>query len=151
MRILYFLISASILLLDQLTKYLIIKFIPPLGYVEVLPMLNIVNVRNRGAAFGMFQNLGNTVFIIISLAAVIVMVIFIIKGAGDFIAFSLLLGGAAGNLTDRFLRGSVVDFIDVYAGKYHWPAFNVADSALTTGVFLLIISQIRDTSKKPEA
>ncbi|MDA8214107.1 MAG: signal peptidase II, partial [Nitrospiraceae bacterium] len=53
------------------------------------------------------------------------------------LSFSLILGGAAGNLTDRIIRGYVIDFLDVYAGRFHWPAFNVADSALTIGIFLL--------------
>jgi signal peptidase II len=66
----------------------------------------------------------------------------IMKDAGNRISYSLLLGGAAGNLLDRFLRGYVIDFLDVFAGTHHWPAFNVADSALSLGIILLLYKAV---------
>ena len=67
----------------------------------------------------------------------------LIKGKEDPLGLSLILGGATGNLMDRFFRGSVVDFIDVFAGRFHWPAFNVADSALTIGIGLIFLNLLR--------
>ncbi len=134
-----FLIATIVLILDQLTKYVISTYLKTYESIRVFPFFQIVHVRNKGAAFGMFQNLGNTVFIGISLVAIIIVVVMIIKSKDDRIAFSLILGGALGNLIDRLIRGYVVDFLDFYAGQYHWPAFNIADSALTIGIVFLFI------------
>ncbi|MEC4676388.1 MAG: signal peptidase II [Nitrospirota bacterium] len=139
-RIVYSLIIISlIVLLDQTTKYLARTYIDPSGVIGIMPGLNLVNVRNKGAAFGIFTSLGNTFFIIISIIAIIVMLWIIVKGLEDYRVFSFLAGGAAGNLIDRLALGSVVDFIDVSVSGYHWPAFNVADSSLTIGIFFMLI------------
>ena len=90
----------------------------------------------------MFKSFGSLFFIVVSTSAVIVLTVMIVKDAGNRIAYSLLLGGAAGNLLDRFLRGYVIDFLDVFAGSHHWPAFNVADSALSIGVILLLYKAV---------
>lgn len=126
-------------ILDQVTKYLANKFISSFGSVEILPFLHLVNVRNTGTAFGMFRDIGNNVFIIISLVAIAFIIFILIKGKDDYFSLSLILGGAVGNLIDRVFRGSVIDFIDVFAGRFHWPAFNVADSALTIGIGLIFL------------
>lgn len=139
MRKIAFIIIPLLVILDQATKYLADKFISPFSSVEILPFLNLVNVRNTGSAFGMFRDLGNNIFIIISLIAIGVIFFMLIKGKEDPLGLSLILGGAIGNLIDRLFRGSVVDFIDVFAGRHHWPAFNVADSALTIGIGLIFI------------
>lgn len=128
-----------LVILDQATKYLADKLINPLKPVELLPFLHLVNLRNEGAAFGMFKSFGNNIFIIISLVAIGVIFFMLIKGKEDPLGLFLILGGAIGNLIDRLFRGSVVDFIDVFAGWHHWPAFNVADSALTIGIGLIFI------------
>ncbi len=125
--------------MEQATKYLADKLIPPLKPVALLPFLHLVNMRNEGAAFGMFKSFGNNIFIIISLVAIGVIFFMLIKGKEDPLGLSLILGGASGNLIDRLFRGSVVDFIDVFAGRHHWPAFNLADSALTIGIGLIFI------------
>jgi len=139
MRKTAFIIIPLIIILDQATKYLVDKLISPFKPVELLPFLHLVNLRNEGAAFGMFKSFGNNIFIIISLVAIAVIFFMLMKGKEDPLGLSLTLGGAMGNLIDRLLRDSVVDFIDVFAGRHHWPAFNVADSALTIGIGLIFI------------
>ncbi|MCL4492604.1 MAG: signal peptidase II [Nitrospirae bacterium] len=134
----FFLIALSVFVLDQLAKYLIRTYIGPFDVIRVLPFFNIVYVENIGSAFGMFKGLGNTFFVIIALLAMALISALIIRDKDNRLIFSLILGGTAGNLMDRIIHGYVIDFLDVYAGRYHWPAFNVADSALTIGVALLI-------------
>ena len=134
----FFLIALSVFFLDQLAKYLIRTYIGPFDVIRVLPFFNIVYVENIGSAFGMFKGLGNTFFVIIALLAMALISALIIRDKDNRLIFSLILGGAAGNLMDRIIHGYVIDFLDVYAGRYHWPAFNVADSALTIGIALLI-------------
>lgn len=139
-RISYALIFISfIVLLDQATKYLARTYISPLEPIKLLPVLNLVNVRNQGAAFGMFSSLGNHFFIAISVAAILFMLWVIVTAKEDYRVFSLLAGGAIGNLLDRLTLGYVVDFVDVTVSGHHWPAFNIADSALTTGIALMIV------------
>jgi signal peptidase II len=107
-------------------------------------------VENPGAAFGSFTGLGNNIFIIISIIAIIFISIYLSKihKKLEFISLSLVLGGAVGNLLDRFQTGKVIDFIDFYVGSWHWPAFNVADSALTVGIILFLISNLTHSHKK---
>jgi signal peptidase II len=91
----------------------------------------------------MFKYLGNTFFILISIAAIIFIFWIIITGKENYKLFSLLAGGATGNLIDRLSLGYVVDFVDITVSGFHWPAFNVADSSLTIGIFLMIFKVIR--------
>ena len=135
-----FCIISFVVLLDQITKYLARTRIHPLESIELLPVLNLVSVRNQGAAFGMFSSLGNNFFIIISLAAILFMLWVIVTAKEDYRVFSLLAGGAIGNLIDRVTLGYVVDFIDVSVSGHHWPAFNVADSALSLGIVFLMLN-----------
>lgn len=132
-----FLIALVIFILDQTTKYLIKSYVSPYEIIRVLPFFNIVYVENIGSAFGMFKSLGNVFFIIVAALAMVFVSILIIKDKDNRLSFSLILGGAAGNLIDRIVRGYVIDFLDVYIDRFHWPAFNVADSALTVGILLL--------------
>jgi signal peptidase II len=136
-------IALSVVCLDQATKYLARTQISAYGSIELLPILNLVNVQNRGAAFGMFRGLGNSFFIIISILAIIFMAWVIVKDKEDHRIFAILAGGAAGNLTDRITLGYVVDFVDVTVSGYHWPAFNIADSALSIGMVLMAINILR--------
>lgn len=141
-RIIYvLLIVATVIALDQITKYMIVTSFNN-DSIEIFPFLNIVNVRNTGAAFGMFRSLGSGFFIIISLAAIIFVVNLIMRNAYNFIGLSLILGGAVGNLIDRLFYGKVVDFIDFSIGNFHWPAFNVADSSLTIGIGIILITSL---------
>ena len=135
-----FCIISFVVLLDQITKYLVRTRIHPLESIDLFPVLNLVSVRNQGAAFGMFSSLGNNFFIIISLAAILFMLWVIVTAKEDYRVFSLLAGGAIGNLIDRVTLGYVVDFIDVSVSGHHWPAFNVADSALSLGIVFLMLN-----------
>ena len=135
-------IISFVVLFDQITKYLARTRIHPMESIELLPVLNLVNVRNQGAAFGMFSSLGNNFFIIISVAAILFMLWVIITAKEDYRVFSLLAAGAIGNLIDRVTLGYVVDFIDVTVSGHHWPAFNVADSALSLGIVFLMFNLV---------
>ena len=148
MKIIYFLISAIIVFFDQATKYVIVKNVASHEIIEVLAFFRIVNVSNRGAAFGLLQWAGNSFFIIISLIAISIIAYMIIKDKEGPLGLSLILGGAIGNLIDRFRFGYVVDFLDFHIGRYHWPAFNIADSSLTVGIILLLITYLFLSPKK---
>lgn len=139
----YFILALVIFLLDQGTKYIVMKNLNLYQVMSVLPFFNLVYYRNIGSAFGMLKGLGNPFFILISAAAIVAITVMIIKDSGSRTGLSLILGGAAGNLTDRIMHGYVVDFLEVYAGNFYWPAFNVADSALTIGIMFLILDAIR--------
>ena len=131
--------------LDQLTKYLVVadSGLVSRPLVVISGLFNIVSVRNTGAAWGMFQN-NNVILFLVAFIAFSVLIIFfrsIAEGCSErYIALSLVLSGIVGNSLDRIFRKSVVDFLDFYYGSYHWPAFNVADSAICIGVCLLVIS-----------
>src|SRR5262245_51540072 len=142
MRKVYFLIAFAVLLLDQLTKWLVLTRISDEDIVAVIPgLFSLVRVQNRGIAFGFLGQISSTaafaLIVLFSSVAIGVVVYLLWRfGAADKFAataFALILGGAAGNLVDRLFRGSVVDFLDFYYRSYHWPAFNVADSAIVVG------------------
>jgi len=136
------LIVLAIIALDQITKYLIVNSLSPYDSIEIFPFLHIVNVRNTGAAFGSFKSLGSSFFMIIAVAAIIFIVYLLMKRVYNTLGLSLILGGAVGNLIDRILYGQVVDFIDFSIGSYHWPAFNVADSSLTVGIIIILVTSV---------
>ncbi len=142
------LLIGLLILSDQLTKFLVIKFLDPYQPLKILPFFQLVNVKNKGAAFGLFQSLGNTTFIFISIAAILFILVILFKTKEDRISLSLILAGATGNLIDRIRYGYVVDFIDLHIGRYHWPAFNIADSALSIGIFLLFLKIIFPSKEK---
>jgi signal peptidase II len=137
-----FLISIIVVALDQITKYLAINYINPYDSIKILPFLHLVLVTNKGAAFGMFKHIGSSFFIAASVIAIIFVIYLLIRGKEDHLGLSLILGGAIGNLIDRILYGSVVDFIDLSIGKFHWPAFNIADSALSVGVTIILLNNL---------
>lgn len=113
----------------------------PYSEIEILPFFNLVMVWNEGISFGMFQNADSAY--VLSAMAVLVSLLFMvwmIRTPYTYIAVAaaLIVGGAIGNVIDRMRFGAVADFLDVHGFGYHWPAFNVADSAITIGVALLI-------------
>jgi signal peptidase II len=136
------LIVVSVIVLDQMTKYLIATYLSPFDSIEVFPFLHIVNVRNTGAAFGSFRNVASSFFIVISVIAIIFVISLLVKRTYNYIGLALVLGGAIGNLIDRVLYGKVVDFIDLSVGSFHWPAFNVADSSLTVGIAVILLASL---------
>lgn len=140
-------IFIGILVLDQVTKYLAVQHLGGGNTREVIPgLFNLVLVYNPGAAFGLFSGLGDEVrrFVLMGMTAVaLVAVIFIqkeVKGdRASEIALVAILAGAIGNLIDRIRYDSVIDFLDFYVSGHHWPAFNIADSAICVGVAVLTL------------
>ncbi len=127
---------------DQITKALILEHIRYYESIRLLPFFQIVNVQNTGAAFGLFRSLGNTFFVVLTVLAVVFILYLMLKDDGDSLSLSFILGGAVGNLIDRLRLGYVVDFLDFHIGEHHWPAFNLADSALTIGIGLLFLRML---------
>lgn len=142
-RVKIFLLIFFIFLLDQVTKYFAIKYLSPHSIVRILPFLNLVYVENIGTAFGMLKFLGSGFFVVMSSIATLVIIYIMLKDPSNWHIYSLIIAGALGNLTDRFFRGYVVDFIDIYFGNFHWPAFNIADSAITIGIVLFLYKSFK--------
>jgi signal peptidase II len=149
----FYLIALGIILLDRATKLVIIQTLRLGQGIPVIPgFFDIVFVLNPGAAFGLLATLSdqvrNPLFILISILAVVLIVFYHTRYLRSHrlvsFALGLVLGGAVGNLIDRLYYGMVVDFLDVHAGPYHWPAFNVADSAISVGVSLMILEMLLD-------
>ncbi len=138
-------------MLDQASKYIILKYLPINSAIEIIKgFFNIVHVRNSGIAFGLLRGNGaESISLIITIITMIITGILIIwairlKNRDRLLklSLSLIIGGAIGNIIDRIRLNEVVDFLDFYIGSYHWPAFNVADSAITIGTILLAIKII---------
>lgn len=138
-----FLFVLIIFFVDQLTKFLAVKFLYPNKIIEILPFLNLVYVENKGSAFGMFKFLGSEFFIIVSILAIIVLVFLCFKDYQNWFIYSLIISGALGNATDRLIYGYVIDFIDLHVGSFHWPAFNIADTAISIGIVLFLYKSLR--------
>jgi signal peptidase II len=143
-------IALFIVVLDFITKRIVTANVLPHQSINILPFLRIVYVENKGAAFGLFSALGNNVFVVISVITIALIVIYAFRFARgwEIYSFSFILGGAIGNLIDRLTIGKVIDFIDLFIGKWHWPAFNIADSALTFGIVLFILINLRHSRSK---
>lgn len=145
-------ITIIILVLDQITKFIIASSMKVGDSFEVIPnFLNITSHRNDGAAWGILSG-KMSFFFIITIIILVVLIVFYIKEAKNNllmqIAISLLFAGALGNFIDRLLHGEVVDFVDTYIFGYNFPIFNVADSSLTIGVLLIIIALLTDMKKE---
>ncbi len=147
MRKYHVLIAALVVLLDRLTKWIISQNIPLHDSVTVIPgVFQLTHVQNQGAAFGLFSESPSewkvAMLILFSVAALAVVSALLWKNGNAMnataIALSLVFGGALGNLWDRVASGRVIDFLDFYLGSHHWPAFNVADSAIVVGALLLL-------------
>lgn len=132
------------IILDQATKLSIITFINSGSVVHICKYFNLILTYNTGTSFGLLSPNSLSEYyllIILSILCIIflITVLFKLYSATEKIFCSLLIGGAIGNLIDRFIYGAVVDFIDLYYKKYHWPAFNLADTLLCCSAFALII------------
>jgi len=143
-----FVLAATVLLGDVLTKATIAALIELGAGHAVLPGLNIVHVLNRGAASSFLHDAGGWqrgFFIALALVAAVVLVLMIRRPGTallERVSYGLILGGALGNMVDRVARGAVVDWIDLYWGDHHWPAFNVADIGISCGAVLLVIGAL---------
>lgn len=142
-------IAVVVLALDQAGKWLALEKLVLHESVPLAPFLNLTLVYNKGAAFGFLSSASgwqNLLFVGIALVATGVILYLLRRlGATDrfmAVALMLILGGAIGNLIDRLAYGHVVDFIDVYYGTWHWPAFNVADSAITVGAVMIALDAL---------
>jgi signal peptidase II len=140
-------IALLVVLLDRWTKWLVAQHIALHDSIVVIPgLFRLTHVQNRGAAFGLFDDSPSewkvTVLVLFSLIALVVVMALLWKNGHSLnatgIGLSLVMGGAIGNLWDRLVAKHVVDFLDFFIGSYHWPAFNVADSAIVVGALLLV-------------
>ena len=150
-------ISGCVVIADQITKLLVLNYLPFNHTLTIIAgFFNLTHIHNPGGAFGLMANLSPSVrtiiFLFISSLAVGLIFYFYIKTPQSHAwlaaGFALIFGGAIGNLIDRIRFGIVVDFLDFYIGKYHWPAFNIADSAISVGiatfVFHLLFKKMPD-------
>ena len=147
------LVAVVVLVLDQASKYAIDRFTSPGTFHTLVPgLLNLVHTTNPGVAFGIFADSGNPLLpialIVFSLVVIGLLAWLLVTGrAGGWLGewgITLILGGALGNVFDRALRHSVIDFIDFHIGAYHWYTFNVADSAIVIGAGLVVLELLRD-------
>jgi len=138
-------ISGIVVIADQLTKWAVIKLITLYDVIVLIPgFFNLVHVQNTGGAFGVFAGQQNTLqsmmFVLVTIIAMCLIVYLYKNTPVEFpilsFGFSLIFGGAMGNMIDRIRFGRVTDFIDLYVGNLHWPAFNIADSAITVGMVI---------------
>lgn len=154
-RVHYVILAAVVIILDIWTKALVLARLDLHDAIPVIPnFFQIVHVRNTGAAFGIGANASSKLVpLLLNVGAIAVFCVVVVYALRSAVSdrllqtgLHLILGGAIGNLLDRFRFGYVVDFLDVYVGRHHWPAFNVADSAICIGIALLFL----DMRKKPE-
>ena len=142
----WYLLACLIVVFDQLTKYWVSSVFSYGETLELLPVINLTLVHNMGAAFSFLSDAGGWqrwFFAIVSSVVSIVLVVWLYRLSARqtllATALALVLGGAVGNLWDRVILGYVIDFVDVHYQQYHWPAFNIADAAITLGAILLIM------------
>jgi signal peptidase II len=139
------LVALGVTIFDQLSKSLIFGYLSETApVVEVFPFFNLVTAWNTGVSFSMFNDLGGMGVYVLSSFSLLVagMLIYWLKNEHKRymqVALGMVIGGAIGNVIDRVRLGAVFDFLDVHAFGHHWPAFNVADSFICIGAFLIII------------
>jgi signal peptidase II len=147
------LLSVAVVILDRVTKWLVVKHIELGDAVTVIPhVFRISHVENQGAAFSLFNNSGSParvrwMLLVFSLVAAIIVFVLLIKLGrritASSLALALILGGALGNAYDRWRFGYVIDFLEVHIVHYHWPDFNIADSSIVIGGLLLLLDALR--------
>lgn len=150
-------VAVVVIILDQWTKALATEHLQMFRPVEVMPLLNWTLMHNTGAAFSFLSDAGGWqrwFFTVLAIGVSIALLIWIYRlpkhEKMQAITLALVLGGAIGNVIDRIRFGYVVDFIDVYWKDYHWPAFNIADSAISVGAVLLLILSFRSDKSSDE-
>lgn len=136
-------IAVGVITLDQFSKWAILALLPLYTSIELTGFFNLVHVRNEGAAFSLLADQPGWqrfFFIILGLLVSAAILVWLRRPMPRLqaVALSLILGGAVGNIIDRLVHGNVVDFLDFHAAGWHWPAFNIADSALTVGALLIL-------------
>lgn len=149
----YLWLSGLVIVLDQASKWVMMSWLSLYETVAVIPFFNLTMAHNTGAAFSFLAQAGGWqrwFFVGLSILISIGLLIWLTKLAKtnmEAISVSLILGGAIGNVIDRIYFGYVIDFLDVYYGTHHWPAFNIADSAIVIGAGILILDSFRFESK----
>ncbi|MEI7840048.1 MAG: signal peptidase II [Methylococcaceae bacterium] len=148
-------LSALAIGLDQASKLAVDKSFSLYESMAVMPFFNLTYVHNTGAAFSFLSEAGGWqrwFFAALAIVMSTIMTIWLTRLKENetllAVSLSLILGGAMGNLIDRLAYGYVIDFLDVYYGTYHWPAFNIADSAITIGVALMLVESFKSQEKK---
>jgi signal peptidase II len=151
----YLWLSLAIIIADQISKTVMVNWLGLYERVAVLPFFNLTLAHNTGAAFSFLAGAGGWqrwFFVALAVVISLVLVIWLKRLAQtaklEAISLALIIGGAIGNVIDRLVYGFVIDFLDVYVGTYHWPAFNIADSAICVGAVLLIIDSFRKPAEK---
>jgi len=143
-------LSGAVVVLDQAGKALAVAGLRLLEPLPLMPGLNLTLVHNTGSAFSLLSQAGGWqrwLFVVIALVACVVIVAWLLRmQAGQVwlpLALALIAGGALGNVIDRVVLGYVIDFIDVYWRQWHWPVFNLADSAISVGACMLVVDAFR--------
>ena len=155
---LFVLPALAVVVLDQVSKQLVLRAIPVhQGFDVIGGFFSLVHVRNRGMAFGFMNRPGFELGFYLLTGVTFLAVLFLVfwfmrlraEEHGMTLSLSLIAGGATGNLVDRVRLGEVIDFLDFYIGSLHWPAFNVADSAITVGTLWLALQLVAPSLAKP--
>jgi len=158
-RLVHFLIALLVILIDRWTKRLVATRIALYTHIQIIPgFFRLTHTENTGAAFSLFADSPahwkTALLIGFSVVAMVIVSVLLWKQRHALtmtgIALSLILGGAAGNLLDRVLSGRVVDFLLFYVGRYQWPVFNMADSAIVVGAGLLVLEILLNSPKSLE-
>ena len=148
-------LSAAVMLADQVTKQMIVKYLGWFDVQPVIPHFNLVHMHNTGAAFSMLSDAPRVFFIALGVGVSLGILWWLRqnpRGQTLFaVSLSLILGGALGNVIDRATRGYVIDFLDFYWGSWHFAAFNVADMAITIGAGLMILDMILEARRAKQA
>ena len=149
-------LAATVMALAQATKWWIVDVVmQPPRVIPVTPFFNLVMGWNRGVSFGLFggdAGLNSWILILIALAIVVMLVLWLRRAETLWMAaaIGLIIGGALGNVFDRLRAGAVADFLDFYVAGYHWPAFNLADTAIAVGAAALILDSLFRSPEKPK-
>jgi signal peptidase II len=153
-RLRWLFISLIVVLMDQISKSWVLETLHEGESRPIFPFFNLVLYFNRGAAFSFLSSASgwqHYFFITIAIVASLVIIYLLLRHYFTnwyCFALSLILGGAIGNLCDRLTHAGVVDYLDLYIGSYHWPSFNIADSAISLGVMILFIFEIKNSKNK---
>ena len=152
-------VAAAVAVLDQTTKALVLAFFGEPGCalhrVGVSPFFDLVLTCNPGVSFGLFNQTGvnSLVFSLFALVIVLVLVVWLLRVRATLVAVAigLIIGGAIGNVVDRLRYGAVIDFLDFHLASWHWPAFNLADSAICLGVAAMLVDGMLSRGATPQA
>ncbi len=146
-------VAAIVVVLDQLSKFWVLNYVlATYPYIKIASFFNVVNAWNTGVSFSMFSSNGSwgTIILCVMALAIVAMLLWWLKKEKTLlmqIALGLVIGGAIGNVIDRIRLGAVFDFLDFHAAGYHWPAFNLADSAICIGALLIFVRSLFQDKK----